>query len=277
VEPFDIRTDDDYLLGATLYSAGDSAKLVLIIPASATPQRYYRRFALYLQDKGYNVLTFDYRGIGEFLHGNIRLSEATMSDWGKHDLRAVIDWTATKYSHLYAVGHSVAGQILPLSGRADKFEKIYLVASQNTSMYFWRGYPKLLILLFWYLVIPAMLRFFGYLPGWAVGGKTPLPGPAAREWRAWGTHPEGMVYGQKDRAKVFADVLCSMHFMAVADDKVFAPEMAVRKLMAQYKNADVSFELLYPGEFDLQTIGHFGFFRKTNKVLWQKVLEYFSE
>lgn len=274
MQQFDIRTEDDCLLRATLFSAEDSNKLVLIIPASATPQRYYRRFASFLQQQGYSALTFDYRGIGESLNGDVRMSRACMSDWGKYDLRAVIDWTSKKYSHIYAVGHSVAGQILPLSGLDDKLEAVFLVASQNTSMYYWRGYPKWLILLFWYLVIPLMLRIYGYLPGWAVGGKTPLPANAAKEWKAWGTHRDGMVYGLKEREQAFANVSSRMHFVAVADDKVFAPEMAVRKLMAQYSNAESSFQLLRPTDFDLRKIGHFGFFRKQNKILWQQVFAF---
>ncbi len=49
---------------------------VLLCPATGVPQSYYFKFCTWLSEQGYDVLVFDYRGIGKFLHGHVRDSEA---------------------------------------------------------------------------------------------------------------------------------------------------------------------------------------------------------
>ncbi len=63
---------DGYALGATLYGSGSRA--VLVMSATGVPQSYYAKFAGYLAERGFTVLTFDYRGIGRSLAGKVSSS-----------------------------------------------------------------------------------------------------------------------------------------------------------------------------------------------------------
>src|SRR5580693_1768134 len=57
---------DDYALGATLFlPRGAKQHAVLINSATAVPRKIYRKFAGYLAGRGFAVLTYDYRGIGD--------------------------------------------------------------------------------------------------------------------------------------------------------------------------------------------------------------------
>src|SRR4029077_17676214 len=74
-----LKADDGAALGATVYGAGEQA--VLVMPATGVPQSYYAKYAGYLAERGFSVLTFDYRGIGRSRNGPLRHSSARMRDW----------------------------------------------------------------------------------------------------------------------------------------------------------------------------------------------------
>jgi predicted alpha/beta hydrolase len=56
-----VTAADGYRLAATRYPAGDRNTVVLINSATAVPRRFYQRFASYIQDHGWNAVTYDYR------------------------------------------------------------------------------------------------------------------------------------------------------------------------------------------------------------------------
>ena len=61
---FTITTQDGYPLAARHYSADKPKANIILAGATGVPQAFYRRFAEYAATYGYNVITFDYRGIG---------------------------------------------------------------------------------------------------------------------------------------------------------------------------------------------------------------------
>ena len=71
-----LRAADGHGIGATVFGEGDRA--ALIMPATGVPQSYYAKYAAYLADRGFRVLTFDYRGIGRSGNGDVRRSPARM-------------------------------------------------------------------------------------------------------------------------------------------------------------------------------------------------------
>ena len=63
----------------------------MICPATGITKNFYHSFATWLSQQGYNVLSFDFRGIGESLHGALKQSTASITDWGTLDIPAAID------------------------------------------------------------------------------------------------------------------------------------------------------------------------------------------
>src|SRR4051794_3753617 len=64
-ERVDLTTADGQRVVATRYRAPTTRKAKLVVAgAMAVPQRYYRRFAQFAAESGYETMTLDYRGIG---------------------------------------------------------------------------------------------------------------------------------------------------------------------------------------------------------------------
>ena len=57
--------------------------VVIINPATSVKCRYYFRFAQYLFDQGFDVITYDYRGIGESKPKSLRGFKASWVIWGE--------------------------------------------------------------------------------------------------------------------------------------------------------------------------------------------------
>src|SRR5437588_221115 len=92
-EPCEIQALDGYRLGATLFRpAAGNGRALQINAAAGVKQEYYGKFAAYLAERGFSVLTFDYRGIGR--SGSFRLKNARMRDWAELDAAAALGFLA---------------------------------------------------------------------------------------------------------------------------------------------------------------------------------------
>lgn len=80
-----ISSKNNYLLSFTIFKPETDQKkniTVLIAPAMAVLQKYYWKFAEYVCEKGYNVITFDYLGIGKSKF-DFKDKSVTYEDWGR--------------------------------------------------------------------------------------------------------------------------------------------------------------------------------------------------
>jgi len=85
-------------------------------------QEYYGKFAAYLAERGFTVLTFDYRGIGR--SGSFRLKNARMRDWAELDAAARARISEKEFSaKLMAIGHSFGGQSFALIPGAERLRR----------------------------------------------------------------------------------------------------------------------------------------------------------
>lgn len=279
-EEFQVITQDTSVITATLYKGEEkSAHLIIVGPAAGAPQGYYRGFAQYAsQYKDFDVVTFDYRGIGKSLEGSVIDCEAKMSDWGEQDLESIISWADSRYDKIFLIGHSVAGQVFPKAKSNARISAAYFVGSQSAYHGCWSGMWHLYVLIFWYLLIPVTTFILDYLPGWTMGGKIPIPKKAALEWRRWGTHRGGVLHGNSELTKKFERIKIPIHFVNIEDDKLLAPSAATQELMHSYKNAVTTYQFISPRNLGLSKIGHFGFFKKQfKKPLWPMPMFYFSQ
>lgn len=279
-EKFKIETDDYFSISATLFTKeARSPHLIIIGPATGAPQYYYKSFAEYASGYAdFDVVTFDYRGIGESLYGSVIDCPAKMSDWGEKDLKAVIKWADDKYEKIFMIGHSVAGQIFPKATNNKRITAAYFVGAQSAYYGHWKGLWKVYISCFWHVIIPVVTFTFDYLPGWTMGGNIPIPKKVALEWRKWGLHKKGVIQSHPDMIRKFEAVRIPMHFVTINDDKLLAPAAATQKLMNAYTNAVTSYQFIKPKDLGLKRIGHFGFFKKSfKKQLWPMPMFFFTQ
>src|SRR5688500_3934207 len=86
-----ITASDGYPLSATSFIPDNpNGKVVLINSATGVKQKYYSDFAAYLAHGGYQVYTYDYRGIGGSRPKTLNGCKATMAEWGTKDYHSMI-------------------------------------------------------------------------------------------------------------------------------------------------------------------------------------------
>jgi predicted alpha/beta hydrolase len=272
-----IPARDGFKLAATLvepaggWSSEGMDALVLISPATAAPRSYYDTFARFLADRGFAVLTYDYRGMGGSRPRSLRGFRASMHEWGEEDLAGVIAWASrhVQPSRLLGIGHSVGGQIVGLAENNERFDALMTVASQSGWYGHWPESAHRRLALRWHVTVPLLSRIFGYVPG-SLGIKEDLPGGVAREWAAWCRRPGFLLEGHPKRRAGFERIRRPILAWSFEDDG-FAPRPAVEWLHRLYGNARVAHRHVVPVTAGLGEVGHFGFFRERFRdSLWKE-------
>lgn len=255
------------------FEAKQGNKILLISPATGVKKRLYTQFAQYMQQNGYSVMTWDWSGIGDNLHGDLKESQIEMRDWAEKDLNSVIEYCQQQLSgqRLYLLGHSFGGQALGLVNKIDAIEAICTVATQHG---YWKNWPKAQqakLAGLWFVMIPSLSALFGYFPSKKIGLGENLPKGVALQWAKWGRHPQYINDYAGHRSMTQAMLAYSI------EDDFFAPQTAVHALHREYQNCAVQYRHVKPAELNMRSIGHFGFFQKEQcKPLWQEIVEFFD-
>jgi predicted alpha/beta hydrolase len=260
-----LRAADGHSIGATLFGNGERA--LLVMPATGVPQSYYAKYAAYLAERGFTVLTFDYRGIGRSRDVPVGRSAARMRDWALLDAAAAAGFFGSR--ELRIVGHSFGGQVLGLLPGPERIRGALVVGSQSG---YWRHWPLLGRLWVWPVVhfaLPGTARLLGYFPGSRLGFGEDLPPGVAIEWASWCRQPQYVV-GALGVADRYARLRGALRAYAISDDP-FAPLSAVEALLALYPSAQHELRRVTPRELQEKSIGHFGFFRERFRdSLWRE-------
>lgn len=269
-----IDTQAGYQLGA-LEFPGERSQMVLISPATGVKQRYYLKFAQYLQSEGYSTFTFDFGGIGTSKQESLKTFDTSAFQWGANDLEAMIQHCRKKHpsKSLTVIGHSIGGQLIDLAPSACYISKVLLVASQSGYYGHWKGIEQLKMRLNWFLVFPVLTGLFGYFPGKKLGVMEDLPKSMATEWRTWCTSPNYLFDFISPEKLHFDKVTAPLYNYSATDDN-YAPKKAVDWLSNKYDQATTTRRHLQPKELRLSKIGHFGFFKDSMKTtFWQLILD----
>jgi predicted alpha/beta hydrolase len=256
---------DGYRLAGSLFAppeAESNGVVVQVNGAAGVRRERYRAFARFLCGRGFHVVTYNYRGIGDSNDAGWQGVAPTMQDWGQQDLGGVVEWISREFPkmHIVCVGHATGGQWLGLARNNTRVAAQLAISSASG---YWghfrlRHWPKLLVL--WYLVVPLATRLLGYLPGWLTGTED-LPKGVALDWARWSRNRHYITDRQGRPAREhYRRYRGRMRFCVIGDDARFAPPEAVRALAGYYENADRQIFHIAPSDYGVERIGHFGFF-----------------
>ena len=289
--PVRFAAADGYWLGGFLWQAAEAQPdrpVVLIASATSVRCRYYQRFATYLFDNGFDVLTFDYRGIDQSRPQQMRGLEADWVDWGEKDVEAALGFLALRFPgrSVDVVAHSIGGCVIGLAPSNHRLRRIATVGSQYAH---WRDYApeqRWRMLWKWHVVMPLLTAIFGYFPAKRLGWMEDTPQGVARNWSRMKARFEDTVCrpdrrgGRRDPdilRKRFRNVTASILAISLSDDP-HGTIPAVRRLLAYFETADRQHLHLAPGDISHAAVGHFAFFHdRFRDALWPLALTFLRD
>lgn len=283
-EVLTITCKDGYSLSARFYTASATQKKncpVLICPATGITQNFYQAFAEWLTTQGYDVLSFDFRGIGRSLHGPVSQSEASIVDWGQLDIPAAIETLLykTQADQVILVGHSAGGQLLGIVPNHEKVAKVVAVSGSTGHVKGLKGRTRLLAPVMFNVIFPLARITKGYGPTQAIGMGENLPKDVAREWAQFCSKPGYIInaIGKKVASThdYHTQITCPITSIWATDDEI-ATQANVKDLLRLYPKAHTEMIELQPQEYGHKGIGHMLMFRKSHQNLWPVIEQHLS-
>ena len=270
---------DGFALAATVFSpgprvgAGSASRVAVVNSATAVPRGYYRAYAEVLARRGWTVVTYDYRGVGDSRPRRLRGFAARTRDWVLLDMEAVVADARRRADGgpVVLVGHSVGGQLAGLLEHPQGIAGLLTVSSQSGH---WRRQApgaRLSAALHTHLTLPLLSRVFGYMPWSWFSSAQDLPAGAAREWASWARRPGYLLDDGTLPLHRFGT--CPAPVLADSiDDDLWGSAGSVDAMMRAYPR--VERRHLVPAARGVERLGHFGFFRRTSQKLWGETFDW---
>ncbi len=255
----------------------DSTHLpILIGSATGIKQGFYQAFAKWLTEQGYDVMTFDFRGIGDSLYEPVSKSKAFIHQWGNLDLVSAIDFLTdkTNSAQIHLIGHSAGGQLLGLAPNHAKVKNVVAIAGSSGSLKGLNGKSKYLAPIMLKVVFTVSTLFKGYASAKAVGMGENLPKGVGQEWCEYCS--KGGYAINAIGKTVFDDFHSAIKIPITAvhatDDEI-ATLHNVKDLLKTYPNSTTKIVTLAPKAYGLRSIGHMEMFKPSHQQLWTVIAD----
>ena len=264
---------DGYLF---LPTVAPSAVLT-IHPATATPERFYFSFAEAAAARGFAVLTYGFRGVGDRsaarAHRHIR-----MRDWISEDVAAAGAWAEERFPDLAhsAVGHSVGGHALLLGYGGERLSGIVTIATARvTARKIAPRSERFRVEVGLGVFGRVATRVLGYMPGSRVGLGEDLPAAALYEWTNWLRRPHFFFDDPSFDAEARASRLRTPVLALGTSDDPWATEAFIDALTDRLRLAPVTRRTIAPAELGTEAIGHLGLMRRSvAEAFWPEILDW---
>lgn len=291
-EPFSVAAADGYPLCGFAWRHASAATdgvrpLVIINAATSVRCRYYARFAAFLHGHDFDVLTYDYRGIGESRppsrphssSASLRGFSASWLDWGQLDCEAVLGYAISHFpgQPIDVVAHSVGGFVLGLAASNHRVRRVFTMGAQFA---YWRDYaPAKRWRMFakWHLFMPLLTAICGYFPGQRLGWLEDTPRGVVRDWTTRAPRIEEMWRSGRQRLGTserqalrarYAALTAPILALSISDDE-FGTVAAIERLLTCFSNSRSIHLHMAPSAIGESAIGHFAFFNsRYQESLW---------
>jgi predicted alpha/beta hydrolase len=272
---------DGFRLAAVVHEPARPRFVLVIGSAMAVPMKYYAPFAAFAAEKeGIAILNFDYRGMGLSGPPSRRDARAPVADWARLDLEAALAFARQRWGLPVAyLGHSLGLHLFGLAPSSRHVRAAVGVASGSG----WIGtahspFDFLRRLFLFAVLAPGVSLPLGWFPGRSIGVVGDVPGRQMRGWARWclspgyvrhavgGTVPEG-----------FARWRGRLLMLSFTDDGLMSRQ-AIARHADNFRSADIEHRRIAPGDFGLDEIDHFGFFRPAiGAAMWRPTLDWLDD
>jgi len=265
---------DGYSLAATHFPT-DSDQFIVMASATGVPRSFYRRFAEFAQARGVNVVTVDYRGIGDSKPVTLKGFDMQYADWSRLDLAAAVNYAALR-GKVWLVGHSLGGHAIGQLPDANILQAAY-VCGGGAGWHGWMPRPeRYRVWAMWNVLGPIGTRIYGYQPMSKLGTGEDLPMGVYRDWKRWCKLPH--YFFDDPEAKAITDKFTDVRIpigAAVSTDDLWAPPASRDAFFKGYSNAAVDPIDLLPTSLGVRQVGHMGYFRpQAGQVLWPQIFQW---
>jgi len=282
-DPFKQPAADGFMLGGFTWrhAARNICRPVVIINAATSVRcRHYSRFADYLFANGFDVITYDYRGIGESRPASLKGLEASWTDWGALDFEAMLKRAQREFpgQPVNVVGHSFGGCAAGLGASGHLIRRLVTVGAQFA---YWRDYaPAHRWRMFgkWHVLMPLITLVYGYFPGKRLGWLEDTPAGVVRDWSLSTDRYEKRSSGRVIHATAgrlpFATVTAQILAISISDDP-YGTIPAIERLLDYFTGSSNTHLRIAPEDIGETEVGHFAFFRSAYQAtLWPIALSW---
>jgi predicted alpha/beta hydrolase len=282
-ESFKEPAADGFILGGFTWRHAnqDPTRPVVIINAATSVRcRHYSRFADYLFANGFDVITYDYRGIGESRPASLKGLEASWSDWGMLDFEAMLQKAQREFPQqpIDVVGHSFGGCAAVLGASGQVIRRLVTVGAQFA---YWRDYApahRWRMLAKWHVAMPLLTMFYGYFPGKRLGWLEDTPAGVVRDWSMpaarYEKRPSARVIHAKCGQLPFRNVTAQTLAISLSDDP-YGTIPAIERLLGYFTHSTNTHLRIAPEDIGEEEVGHFAFFRSAYQAtLWPIALSW---
>ncbi len=280
IKKLPIRCVDGFELIGSLYEPKDVRAAIMIAPATGIKRSFYHTFANYLKAHDYAVLTFDNRGIGDSINGDLNRCDASLVNWGQLDMTAVLNSLKQLYPDMpyHLIGHSAGGQLAGLMSNAHDLTSMFNVGCSSGSLKYAK-YPFKLMSSFWLnIYIPFNNFLFKHTKSHWVGMGEPLPKRVGQEWRRW-CNAKGYIKVDLDKRisqHLYHDLSLPSMWLHAADDDI-ANDDTVKDMIRVFKKIDAEVIKINPNDYGYKDIGHMKFFSSKRQALWHHALTWLDK
>jgi len=257
-QPIYLKARDQYPLAAMHWQNKMPKGIVAINAGTCIDQKFYSRFAHWLAQQNYDVLTYDYRGV---------------------DIPAVIDWMVENYptNKRYIIGHSMGGQIIGLADNINQIDKIvaFVPSYGNWQNNAAKGRWK--IGLQWATIFPLLAIVNGYFPASRLNLGNDWPKGVTWDWWSWGIRrlPHYKIMEHRGIRHFYHEVQVPMKAYFTTDDLI-ASERCIPYYKIDFASTDLEVVVLKPEDYGLAKIAHMGMFSPKCLELWEEVVSELS-
>jgi predicted alpha/beta hydrolase len=284
VEPINVRCADGVMLKGVLLIPDKSKAVIQFNGGTATKKEFYLAFLNYLAQHGYICCLWDYRGSGASAPQNMKECDFTFSDYGIIDMPAIKKYLNERFPHLPFLffNHSVGGQQL---GFMNNLENVVGAVNFAVSTGYAPNMPwayRSQSFYFFYIFTPISNFLVGYLKAKRFGYMEDLPKNVVNEWKYWCEKKDyffdTQFYGKTIPEGNFKNFNFPIHTFWTVDDTISNEKNTFNFWVHINSSKPITFTKLTPSDFDVKSIGHFGFFKKTMKdTLWKMGLAQLEE
>ena len=269
-----VHAADGYPVATRCFEADGARARIVVAGATGVPQGFYRNFATHAAERGFEVITFDYRGVGDSAPATLRGFRMDYRDWSRLDMASVLQHASGDLP-LHLVSHSYGGHALGLLPDPSIVTTMHAYGTGSG----WKGWmprsERLRVAFLWNVMGPAIVGTQGYLAWKRFSLGEDLPVDVYRQWKRWCRYPgywfDDPEIGEEMQG-LFARVTVPITAINAVDDRWSSPA-ARDAFFSHYTNADLTVRDLRPAELGQSSIGHMGYFRRGSEPLWDELLD----